>query len=112
MWTLVSARGIIAVMETHLAPRGFHVALAGGVLARGHSKHDLDVVVFPHCKRPMSTARSREWAIRQSLRAAGLVRRRTWCQMHAYWRKHGSWDTKHVEVWVLGARRVDVIMLA
>ena len=47
MWELVEALEVIRSLEKRISKVGWHVALAGGVLERGASDHDLDLVVFP-----------------------------------------------------------------
>lgn len=48
MWTREEALRVVTWLEPKLAENGFHVALAGGVLTKGTSKKDLDLIVYPH----------------------------------------------------------------
>lgn len=85
---------------------GWHVALGGGVLLRGWSNHDLDLIVYPH-----SSERANLLKLRKTLQAAGMVRRASAAAVQEEWRKLGSRDCKHVEVWrTADARRVDIIV--
>lgn len=104
IWTRPSAIALLVKLEAALAPN-YHVALAGGVLLRGKSSHDLDVVVFPHNSNHFDMAE-----VRAGLESAGL-RFVVGCQIvQEHWRKMGSTDTKHVEVWMDGMKRVDIII--
>ena len=95
-----------------MAPSGFHAALGGGVMKRGRSSKDLDVIVYPNCVSP-SFDWSLHWAvISEILEEDGWIRFRDVHQMHRHWRSIGSDDQKHVEVWQdPKGRRVDLIVL-
>jgi hypothetical protein len=105
MWSLRSGLATVRKLEGHLAPH-YHVALAGGVVLRGKSDHDLDVIVYPHD--------SNHWHYHEivgGLHAAGLGLLYGWRVLHSNWRVRGSADEKRVEVWVDDrSRRIDVIM--
>lgn len=108
MWTLDDALDLARQLEDHVAPAGYHVALAGGVLLRGWSEHDLDLVFYPHHGKKLAPLK-----LERALRAAGLWRRLTVGRVRAYWKRRGITDTKHVEIWLDSeGRRVDVIMPA
>lgn len=86
---------------------GWHFALAGGVLLNGESDHDLDLIAFPRC----SVAANRK-ALRAVLRECGWhLRMQAW-ELHRFWRRKGSADRKHVEVWkTTDGRRVDLFVM-
>lgn len=87
---------------------GWHFALAGGVLLNGASKHDVDIIAFPH----ITLAGNRK-ALRRMLREAfgWYLRMKTW-ELHRYWRRKGSPDRKQVEVWKTSdGRRVDLFIM-
>ena len=107
MWTAARARLVIRDIEAELSPAGWHVALAGSVLTRGYSEHDLDLIVYPHCK-----PRKNIVGLRAALARYGLTPYASRTKVTKGWRLGGSLDTKWVEVWMLGARRVDVIVLS
>jgi hypothetical protein len=48
MWTLEEGIKTTQWLEERLSKIGFHCALTGGVLFKGKSEKDLDVVVYPH----------------------------------------------------------------
>jgi hypothetical protein len=113
IWTIGQAIALVRDLEPHLAEVGWHVALAGGVLLRGESAHDLDLVVYPHDST--SVDRSLRTA---TLRALGWKRKMLPIAVRRHWREKGSRDTKRVEIWSVpegpyGARgryrRVDLI---
>lgn len=47
MWTLGEAQGAIRDFQFKALQRGYHIALAGGVLNKGYSFNDLDLVALP-----------------------------------------------------------------
>lgn len=47
-WTLDDAVALIRVIEKQLAKVHAHVGITGGVLFRGKSAKDLDLIVYPH----------------------------------------------------------------
>ncbi len=47
MWTLESARTFIAQISAQATSAGWNLSLCGGVLNRGYSHHDLDLVATP-----------------------------------------------------------------
>ena len=97
---------VIPSLQLELNARGWHCALAGSVLNKGESKHDLDIVVFPHCSENASIVKMRE-----GLHAAGLHIERTAEELRRFWREKGSEDRKHVEIWATAqGRRIDVIV--
>ncbi len=105
LWTLEKGLELVRSLERALAPH-YHAALAGGVLMRGESKHDLDVVVYPHQADHFEL---------DEIHTALSTRMRLVVPQHKVaedWRKRGITDTKHVEVWAVeGGKRVDIIIL-
>lgn len=66
MWTREEALRVVTWLEPKLAENGFHVALAGGVLTKGTSKKDLDLIVYPHEKGgPLQPAWEHAWSYLQ-----------------------------------------------
>lgn len=47
MWTLSKAQLLVVALQPKLHDMGWHVALGGGVLTKGESRHDLDLYVLP-----------------------------------------------------------------
>jgi hypothetical protein len=47
MWTLDEARAVVGILQPHVKPLGYHVALGGGVLNRGYSDKDVDLYFLP-----------------------------------------------------------------
>jgi len=47
-WTLVAGLAFAVDLEEKAAKVGLHVALGGGVLYRGYSCKDLDVIIYPN----------------------------------------------------------------
>lgn len=105
MWSLDDAITFARELQPNANAAGWFIALAGGVLNRGSSSHDLDIVAVP-----MSTARIDVRKLRRALVAFGMVRTRTASQLRQRWRRKGSDDRKLVEVWRYRGKRVDVIV--
>ncbi len=121
-WELDEALAFLRRLERHMKPRGFHVALTGGVLRKGRSKKDLDVVLYPRTKlsdgdfsHPAHALVSWRDLAADALRDFGLRRTHTAERLQQIWLAKGSADKKHVEVWVRGRgrrmQRVDVMLL-
>lgn len=107
-WTMRRGVALARTLEQALKAVGYHVALAGGVLHRGASDHDLDLIVFPHNCRAQNKR-----AVRRQLEALGMRRTHSCARMHEGWRTRGSTDTKFVEAWCSPCgRRVDLIYLS
>ncbi len=109
-WTLETAIPFIKDLRRQLKPIGFSVGLTGSVLTHGVSTKDLDIIVFPDSTRhPLRSQGLLK--LNTALEKLGLKLRWDMERVHAAWRKQGSDDTKHVEVWDYGARRVDIFFL-
>lgn len=105
-WTWKNALAFVRHLETDLRVVGWHCTITGGVLHKGSSSHDLDVIVYPH--KPTT---NRELA-RKVLRKHGCSLFRSIEQVRRHWRSIGSNDTKYVEVWTdLQERRIDIFWL-
>lgn len=105
MWTLKKSLKFIRKLESVLDQWGWHCALTGGVLKKGKSKHDLDIIVYPHDSRLLSLGN-----LNYGLIKFGLKRFKSTEEMWANWEWKGSTDKKHVEVWMKNKRRVDIII--
>lgn len=116
-WTLEQAIDHVSIMRDLLRAVGFEVGMCGSVLFEGKSENDLDVIVFPTRRRLEGfTVRVDQTpayeAIVQKLAKIGMMRTYTRDAVQARWRKLGSDDTKHVEVWHCpDGRRVDLFFL-
>lgn len=85
---------------------GYFIGIAGSVFTKGKSTKDLDLILSP-----LTTAIDTRDNARLVLVAHGwkpYVSRETVTKM---WRRRGSLDEKHVEVWLHDARRIDVFFL-
>src|SRR4051812_17034343 len=92
-WEIIDALALISWLAAKLAPR-YYVGLTGSVLLTGWSRNDLDLIIYP----ANSTDRDEEF-VKKILREAGLSLRFDRDVVHAQWRRAGSIDEKHVEVW-------------
>lgn len=105
-WSLDEARDFIQSLEVWLGPAGYHVGLLGSVLRDGTSHKDLDLVIFP-----LSTERLDGEACLRALETFGLTQVHGRSEVQARWRRRGSEDRKHVEVWRYGSKRVDLFFM-
>lgn len=106
-WTFAEAAMLIDELWDDLAKAGWHLGLTGGVLVHFWSNKDADLIAYP--RDSTKSSRAKLYAV---LRRHGLLRMRTAKQMHATWRRSGSTDRKHVEVWQTSdLRRVDLFIL-
>lgn len=100
MWTLNRALGLIRGTYPHAAGAGWYLCLGGGVLVKGYSDHDLDIIAIPHYGAKLddlyTVLRDRKW-----------VQKRTAEQMRASWKEP---DKKHVEEWEWAGKRIDLIV--
>lgn len=48
VWTIEEGISYVRKVEDHLRDQGFHAALSGGVLWKGSSTKDLDIILYPH----------------------------------------------------------------
>jgi hypothetical protein len=103
MWSRRSGYALIQLLERALKPH-YHVALAGSVLMRGESEHDLDLIIFPH-KAQHFVLQEIHDGLRNHM---NLIVTRD--RLRELWAKRGITDTKHVEVWEFRSKRVDVII--
>lgn len=106
-WTLEEGLVVVRELEAQCSRYGWHFALGGGVLLRGQSDHDLDVIVYPHSSRVgVDTGK-----LRARLRDLGWKLRGRAEYVIEEWRKKGSIDRKHVDIWATpDGKRVDVIV--
>lgn len=106
VWTLTQAVDFLTRLQAHLRPRWF-VGLTGSVLySGGHSRNDLDVLVYP-----ASSAHPDIEGLKASLESFGLKLLYDRDVVVRRWRRLGSDDCKHVEVWEHEGRRVDLFFV-
>lgn len=107
MWDLTDALRLVSLLNEPLRLTGFGVGMAGSVLTAGGSNHDLDLIVFP-----LRTTRNNVEDVRSMFRmCAGMRLLFDRGVVTARWRKLGSDDEKHVEVWEHEGKRVDIFFL-
>ena len=108
LWDLPRAFALVSDLQPDLLEAGWSAGITGSVLYKNISYNDLDLILYP-----LSTAdrKATKKAARAVLTKHGLVPHTSVQKVRAHWRKTGSKDTKHVEVWMLERRRVDVFML-
>lgn len=105
LWTLDEALELVRSLHLPLADIGWCCGIGGGVLIKGSSDKDLDLIFVPYCKT------NHDIGVLNALLSSldGWERYCTVDVMHAHWRSKGLEDTKHVEAWTFKGKRVDVI---
>lgn len=107
MWTLPQAIEFINEITPQIKEVGYGIALAGGVLLRGESNTDLDLILYP-----MSTANQNLGLLHTKLQHLGLELKKDKSQVRKIWKSKGSLDLKHVEVWAYNDKRIDLFFLS
>ncbi len=108
-WILEDGLVFVRMLVPLVTEAGCSIALGGSVLKRGSSDKDIDIILHPL----VSNRGSFEWKdkAKKALETGGLKLMHSVEVVHAKWRKQGSIDEKHVEVWVYEGRRVDVFFM-
>jgi hypothetical protein len=100
-WKLEEALDFCRSLNEFVAPFGFGVGLTGGVLAKGSSQKDLDLIIFPFKKK------SANWfKLIWELTNFGLVYVRLPNHNKGY-----EDDGKKVQVWEYQGKRIDLFFL-
>lgn len=106
-WQLSEALVLVEKLAPLLEASGFSIGLTGSVLKRGHSKHDLDLIIYPM----QSTASTDFHFARAVLVSFGMNVHLTAAEVQRAWRRRGSLDEKEVEVWDYNRKRIDFFFL-
>lgn len=112
-WSLDEIGPLIVGLRAELVPLGWDVGLTGGVLYKGASNKDLDIILYPRKK-------DKTWWARQQLCIEGArrgLRRSGWVfsrqMLYGYSAQDEHNDHKYVEEWrTPDNRRVDVFFLS
>lgn len=105
-WTLEEGLEVVRWFAPILANCGFGIGLTGSVLTKGTSNKDLDIIVYPLC-----TDKAEKFDAKIALVAGGAECKYGRSTVAEAWRKKGSTDNKHVEIWTYNGRRIDVFFL-
>lgn len=105
-WTLEEGLEVVRWFAPILADCGFGIGLTGSVLTKGTSNKDLDIIVYPLCTDSVVIAEAKI-----ALVLCGAERKYGRSTVTDAWRKKGSTDNKHVEIWTYKGRRIDVFFL-
>ena len=107
MWKLDEAVALINKLASQWEKSGWRFGLTGGVLRAGASKHDLDIIAYPHCSAVVDHDK-----LDKLLEAEGWSCRLRAEDLHLFWEERGSKDRKTVDIWKTSdLRRVDVFVL-
>ncbi len=107
-WNLEEGVRFVRSLYQSLEAVGFTIALGGSVLKKGFSKKDIDIIIHPM----LVTGADIDWGPAKSvLQEFGLKCVHSVEVVHAKWRRQGSQDQKHVEVWTALGKRVDIFFM-
>jgi hypothetical protein len=107
LWTLDAAVEFFRMLWDELEPLGYYVGLTGSVVTKGRSFHDLDIIIYP-----ASTKRRDHAVLLEGLKKAGMKLLFEREVVVKAWRRRGSDDEKHIEVWDYKGKRVDIFFLS
>ncbi len=105
-WTLEEALDVIRSLNVCTRAAGYYVGLTGSVLHKGKSHNDLDLLLVPLSDQQLDYDR-----LVGVLRDFGMTLVVDKERVHARWRKVGSNDTKHVEIWSYKGKKIDCIFV-
>lgn len=106
LWTIEEGVELIRSLRQRAHDAGFALALTGGVLMRGASDKDLDVIAYPLNRNSYSKRN-----LFAMLVTAGWRRVLDSREVRDGWHRHGSTDSKHVERWSFNDKRIDLFIL-
>jgi len=107
MWTLEEAQRFCSLLEFFTSP-GFGVGLTGSVLISNKSAHDIDIILYPlSSNSPLNDID----VLKEILVKFGMKPLLGREEVTKHWRKKGSLDDKHVEIWNYNGKRVDIFFL-
>lgn len=110
-WTLEEAIVFLHDLQEHLREKNvpYFVGLSGSVLygETRSSDKDIDVIVYPR-----DSTKPDEAALKTAFVSFGLKMYFPREFIVKMWRKAGSEDTKHVEGWYFGYKRIDMFFLS
>ena len=101
IWTIEQACDFCTNLHNYLVTFGYDVGLAGGILLRGESNKDIDIIIYP-----LKKISSDFNAMYQSLPNFGLKFVRLPNNNFGY-----QDDGKRVEIWDFQDKRVDLFFL-
>lgn len=105
-WTLVEALQLHNDLLPVAKAVGFGMGLTGGVLRNCRSEHDVDVIFYP-----LQAPHGDVGTLKAALENLGMRQHTDRETLVEGWRSRGSADEKHVEVWELDGKRIDLFFL-
>lgn len=109
-WSLEEALALVRELEETVSVFGWHVGLTGGVLKRGYSEKDVDIIAYPH-KRGLFPKFDID-NLYTGLRLLGFQRTHSRKRVKRGWALAGSKDRKWVEIWARKGRRMDLMVMS
>ncbi len=78
MWGFKDAIGLVRATQPMIHQAGYHIALAGGVLNKGESNHDLDIIIMPMNRDGADRSLERVWRIFEFVGVTGIAILNNW----------------------------------
>lgn len=105
-WGVEELIEFLKMIRPTLRKNGFEIGVTGSVLFDGESGNDGDVIIYPRDGSVFDLSK-----LYSTLDSFGLKLEVSHADMLKVWRKKGSNDIKHVEVWSHLDRRLDIFIL-
>jgi predicted nucleotidyltransferase len=105
-WTRNDLITFLESIRQHIRSAGFEIGLTGSVLFDGKSDNDGDIIVYPRDGSIFNLN-----LLYSALEHCGLKLEFSHADLLKIWRKKGSNDIKHVEVWSYEGKRLDIFIL-
>jgi predicted nucleotidyltransferase len=96
----------LRTIRPQIRTAGFEIGITGSVLFDGKSDNDGDIIIYPRDGSVFDLS-----VLYITLEQLGLKLEFSHADVLKIWRKKGSNDIKHVEVWSHLERRLDIFIL-
>lgn len=93
MWILCDALSLIRLMQDSVKSAGYYTALAGGVLNRGYSRNDLDLVFIRR-----SPLEANSYDLIDAIKAAGIILPLPFNDAGEYFFATGTYHNKPIDI--------------
>lgn len=107
MWNKDEAHNLIILLKPLLQEVGWGIGLTGSLLLNKSSTKDLDLILYPINKSKINYNN-----FRLVLESQGMNLKWNKDKIASFWKRKQSTDTKHVEVWYLRDKRIDIFVLS
>ena len=114
LWSMEQAIDLVKKLDPAIRLVGFTVGITGGVIIKGYSDKDLDLIIYPMNVTEYSTSAVKKVFIEQfkwKLKFPTHILLKSW-EDRKIQPNNGGTDFKHVEVWETeDHKRIDIMFL-